>query len=142
MAHLEHTMTHLDFPWRRLDVAASLEPLTDVDRHALWSAHPSKIFAVRDCVNVLDDMMLLTHPEAFVGAVIFPDEATLFEELGDVMNPIMDDLKPPLGEGFLSGVPDAAWVAHPLWPEVVLRATRLLALIRANGVPDRRTQQP
>lgn len=125
-------------PHTRRRVVEALEPLADSVYQERWRSSPTTLFDIRNSLNTFDDDFLLDAPAGAVDGVLEANEVEPFEDLAEVLIPIMEDLRPPRGEGFLAQVPDAVWLTHPLWPEVVTRAARLLSLMRTNGVlgPD------
>ena len=133
MVDMEDALSMVRMPYIRLNVVGALEPLADRVRQEQWRAEPTTLFDLRNSLNILDDDFLLEAPADAVGEVIVPNEVEPFEALADVLNPIMEDLRPPAGVGYLASVPDSVWLDHPLWPEVVVRVSRLLDIMRANG---------
>lgn len=121
-------MSAAQFPAMRDEVIASLRSLSDTThQREQWGRYDPEISYYDDLsLNVhtlYDDCEVLPDPAAAVPAVLREGDVSAFEALEAVLGPLLEQL---------GDRPDADYMSHPQWPEVVRAASAALAAMRAS----------
>lgn len=126
---VESPVEQIRFPEMRTEVVLAVRSLSDPDyQQRVWirGEYPRENFHDNFTENVhvlFDDVVVLPDPQVGVGAVLYPDEVDAMKALGEVLDPLIDEL---------GNVDDAAYLAHPKWAEVVHRAKNAYQVLHAN----------
>jgi len=128
MVELVRTMTQrIEFPAMRSDVRDALVSLSDrAHQDSVWGRYDPEDGKFDDltlCVNILYDCHVLPDPGNAVGAVLVPDEVTVFGVLGQELLPMIEHL---------GTAPDSVYLADPKWPAVVTAARSALETMDAQ----------
>ncbi len=114
------------FPAMRDEVLFALELLGDADRQRRFWLSPEAGRSYPDLdwvIRGLFDTVVLPDPVLQVGVCVYDDEVGLLVDLNRVLEPLIEQL---------DDVPDAEYVAHPTWSEVVRLAGLAAAVLRAR----------
>ena len=126
---VESAVESLQYPDMRAEVVDAVRSLADPSyQQRVWirREYPEEGFYddLTTNVNILfDDVCVLPEPEQRVGVVLYPSEVGVMKELGDVLDPLIDEL---------GDVSDARYLEHPQWAEVVRRAQRAYEVLHQN----------
>ncbi|GGI76806.1 hypothetical protein GCM10011581_12400 [Saccharopolyspora subtropica] len=126
---VESPVDPIRFPDMRAEVVLAVKSLADPDyQQRVWIRHeyPHEGFYDDFTQNVhilFDDTCVLPEPHQRVGSVLFPNEVDVMKALGDVLDPLIDEL---------GDASDAQYLAHPQWTEVVHRASNAYQVLHAN----------
>jgi hypothetical protein len=116
----------LRFPQMRQEVREALELLADEAtqrEHWLVPRYPRRCPDFDWVVRALYDTPALPSPGLVVGAFLHDEDEGPLLALGAVLGPLIEEL---------DDVPDADYLAHPSWPEVVRLAGLAAAVMRTR----------
>ena len=122
--------TEVSFPEMRAQVVSALESLSDREhQRTRWNTidarRPNYMDNLDLNVHVLfDDCMVLPDPTPMVGAVVYAGEVQALRALGNILDPLIDEL---------GDQPDATYLAHARWVDVLAAAGKALAVMRAHS---------
>lgn len=122
-------MTRVKYPYFRREVLVAITALADPElQQRIWIDHilPHEGYEHNfdEVVHALfDDADVCRQPSAWVGIVIYQDEADHFETLGKQLWPMIEDL---------GDVDDQAYMSDPRWLMVIRLAQATLLVMRAN----------
>lgn len=125
---VEPPVEQIRYPNFRAELVYAVRALSDPDyQQRVWvhgEVPAEGRYDFTHSVHILfDDMSVLPDPQIGVGAVLYPDEVDVMKALGEVLDPLIDEL---------GNVNDAAYLAHPKWAEVVRRAKNAYQVLNAN----------
>ncbi|MBQ0923049.1 SCO4402 family protein [Saccharopolyspora endophytica] len=116
---VEPAVTPLRYPEMRAEVIDAVTSLADPDyQQKVWirREYPQPGFYddLTTNINILfDDVCVLPDPRTRVGIVLHPSEVDAMKALGDVLDPLVDEL---------GDATDAQYLNHPQWTNVVTAA--------------------
>ncbi len=120
---VEPPVDPIRYPDMRAEVIDAVASLADPDyQQKVWirREYPQPGFYddLTTNINILfDDVCVLPNPHTRVGIVLHPGEVDAMKKLGDVLDPLIDEL---------GDAPDTQYLNHPQWPEVITRARQAL----------------
>lgn len=132
MEIVESSVEPIQYPDMRAEVVEAVRALSDPDyQHRVWIRHeyPRENFYDDFTTNVnilFDDVCVLPEPQDRVGVVLHPGEVETMRALGEVLEPLIDQL---------GDASDARYLEHPQWPTVIDRARRAYGLLSQNDSP-------
>ena len=120
----------IEFPQMREEVLEALEVLADADLQNQHWQNPRYPLPCRDfdwVVRALYDTPALPSPSLVVGTFLYADEEAPLLALDVVLDPMIAELQ---------DVPDAEYMAHRDWPEVVRLAGVAAAVLRERDAAE------
>ena len=120
----------VQFPQMREEVLEALEVLADADLQNQHWQNPRYPLPCRDfdwVVRALYDTPALPSPSLVVGTFLYADEEAPLLALDVVLDPMIAELQ---------DVPDAEYMAHRDWPEVVRLAGVAAAVLRERDAAE------
>ena len=120
----------IEFPQMREEVLEALDVLADADLQNQHWQNPRYPLPCRDfdwVVRALYDTPALPSPSLVVGTFLYADEEAPLLELDVVLDPMIAELQ---------DVPDAEYMAHRDWPEVVRLAGVAAAVLRERDAAE------
>jgi len=120
----------VQFPQMREEVLEALEVLADPElqnEHWLTPRYPMDCPDFDWVVRALYDTPALPSPGLVVGTFLYADEEEPLLALDVVLDPMIAELQ---------DVPDAEYLAHPDWPEVVRLAGLAAAVLRERDAAE------
>jgi len=127
VANVEQSV--IRYPGMRQQVLSAIDALADPEyQQRVWIRrelpHPDYYDELDLNVHILfDDAQVLPDPASAVGVLLHPDEVEPLGALGTVLDPLIDEL---------DDQPDAVYLGHPRWGEVVRAAEAARSVMRAH----------
>lgn len=126
---MEKAVEPIRYPDMRAEVVGAVKALADPDyQQRVWirQEFPHENFYddfTQKAHILFDDVLVLPEPESAVGDVLYPNEVDALRALGEVLDPLIDEL----GEA-----PDARYLDHPQWAEVIRKAENAYRVLSNN----------
>lgn len=127
---MEHSVTSVRHPSMRAEVVLAVQSLADpAYQQRVWIRreypHDSYYDDLTQNVNILfDDTGVLPDPSSAVGDILYPSEVASMAALGNVLDPLIDEL---------GDVTDSQYLNHPQWSQVVRSAEAAYAVLNTNA---------
>ena len=130
VAVMEHSVTTVRHPSMRAEVVLAVQSLADPTyQQRVWirREYPQDNFFddLTQNVNILfDDTGVLPDPSSAVGDILYPSEVASMAALGNVLDPLINEL---------GDVNDSQYLDHPQWSHVVRLAQAVCTALNANA---------
>ena len=127
---MDSSVTSVRHPSMRAEVVLAVQSLADLEyQRRVWIRrdYPQETFFddLTQNVNILfDDTEVLPAPSPAVGDTLYPSEVASMTALGNVLDPLIDEL---------GNAHDAHSLHHPQWPHVVRSAQAAYAVLNTNA---------
>lgn len=127
---MEHSVTSVRHPSMRAEVVLAVQSLADpAYQQRVWirREYPQDNFFddLTQNVNILfDDTGVLPDPSSAVGDILYPSEVASMTALGNVLDPLIDEL---------GNADDAQYLDHPQWSQVVRSAHAAYTALNTNA---------
>ena len=127
---MESFVTSVRHPSMRAEVVLAVRSLADPGyQQRVWirREYPQDSFFddLTQNVNILfDDTGALPDPTSAVGDILYPNQVDTMAALGNVLDPLLDEL---------GDADDAQYLDHPQWSQVVRSAQAAYAVLNTNA---------
>ncbi|MBB5157350.1 SCO4402 family protein [Saccharopolyspora phatthalungensis] len=131
---VESPVEPVRYPSMRAEIVLAVKALSDPDyQQRVWirRQYPHENFYddfTQNAHILFDDTCVLPDPETGVGDVLYPDEVGVLRALGEVLDPLINEL---------GNVSDERYLQHPQWAEVLRRSERAYRVLSQNDSASR-----
>lgn len=129
MEIMEPPVDAIRYPEMRAEVVEATRALADPEyQHRVWirGEYPHEGFYDDLTTNIhtlFDDVCVLPNPHSRVGFVLYPNEVEALHALGELLDPLINEL---------GDTNDAQYLSHPQWPEITNKAQHAYETLRSN----------